>query len=133
MKNNKGTALITGGAKRVGHVLSLRLSQMGFNIALHYNHSKKEALQTKSVIKDQGKECEIFQCDLFDEKKVLQLIPQVYRKFPDLNLVINSASIFDKTDIKKLDLKSLNHNWAIHCKTPYILMSQFHKICGKGH
>lgn len=132
MKNKKGTALITGGAKRVGHVLSLRLAQMGYDIALHYNHSKKEALKTKSVIEDQGQRCELFQCDLFNEKKTTQLIAQVYRKFSDLNLIINSASIFDKTDIKKLDLKSLNQNWAIHCRTPYILMSQFHKMCGKG-
>ena len=40
------TALITGGAKRIGKEIALLLSILGYNVALHYNSSKSEAEKT---------------------------------------------------------------------------------------
>mgnify|MGYP001954302491 CR=1 FL=1 len=40
-------ALITGGGKRLGKAMSLYLADRGYNIALHYNSSDKEAKETE--------------------------------------------------------------------------------------
>ena len=37
------TALITGGAKRIGRAISLSLAEQGFDIIIHYSQSEKEA------------------------------------------------------------------------------------------
>ena len=40
MKKNLGTALITGGAKRIGKEIALHLARSGYDLVIHYNNSK---------------------------------------------------------------------------------------------
>ena len=37
------TAFITGASKRIGKSLAEHLSEKGWNVAVHYNHSEKPA------------------------------------------------------------------------------------------
>ena len=59
MQNEKA-ALVTGGAARIGKEMSLNLAQKGYDIALHYNSSEKEALATRKLLLKTGVECELF-------------------------------------------------------------------------
>ena len=63
-KKNKGTALVTGAANRIGRQLALHLAEEGYNIALHYHHSKAEAMHTAQTIYKKNVRCELFCCDL---------------------------------------------------------------------
>ena len=46
------TALITGGAKRIGKSMALHLAKNNWNVAIQYNKSKKDVLKLKSEISD---------------------------------------------------------------------------------
>ena len=133
MKNNTGTALVTGGSKRIGQAIVLRLAQLKFNIALHYKESKQEAEKLAKEIRKEGIRCETFSCNLEDQKQTSTLIKKVYAKFPDLNLLINSASIFKKSDFKTASLESLDEHFNINFKAPFILSRDFANLCKKGH
>ena len=76
--------------------------------------------------------CELFSCDLFDPQATAKLIGQVHKKFPDLNLLINSASIFDQCSFKETSLELLDKNFSLHVKAPLILSREFAKICQSG-
>ncbi|MGH9857429.1 MAG: SDR family NAD(P)-dependent oxidoreductase, partial [Acidobacteriota bacterium] len=52
------TALITGGARRLGRALAIHLRQAGCSIIVHYNRSKEEAQTLQSEIG-----CRLFQAD----------------------------------------------------------------------
>ncbi len=132
MKKTLGTALITGGSKRIGQAICLKLSQLGFSIALHYQHSKVDAKKTAQLIKDQDGQCKIFSANLLNEKQVSSLIYKVNQTFPNLNLLINNASIFEKSNLKTATVDSFNKHFAIHLKAPFILTQSFAKICKKG-
>jgi len=86
--------LVTGAAKRLGRQVALHLAREGYSIALHYHHSKAEAMSTAADIYKIGMRCELFACDLEDEAEVLKLVAQVFKAFPNLNVLVNSASIF---------------------------------------
>ena len=49
MKNKK-TVLVTGGSVRLGKKICIDLSLDGYNIIVHYNKSKKNALKIKKEI-----------------------------------------------------------------------------------
>lgn len=129
----RGTALVTGGAKRIGAAIALRLAHLTFNLALHCNQSKKEAQALAKQIRDTGAHCEIFACDLSDPQETSQLIEKVCRAFPDLNLLINSASVFKKSTLKTATLESLDEHFNINFKAPFILSRDFANLCKKGH
>jgi pteridine reductase len=129
----KSTALVTGGAKRLGHAMALHLAEQGYNIALHYNSSKSDALKTAEAIQKKGVKCEIFWANLALESDALKLVPAVHQAFPNLNLLINSASIFVPNQFGDEDLFLFKSHWDINFKAPYILSCSFKRLAKKGH
>ena len=128
-----GTALITGGSKRIGQAIALALAEMGYNIALHYNQSRGDAEKTADLAKKKGGKCTTFACDLSREKAVFALFKSVHQTFPDLNVLINSASIFEKSGLNTASLEAFNRHFAINLKAPLILISEFARVCKKGN
>lgn len=128
----KGTALVTGAAKRLGHEVALHLADQGYNIALHYNNSKKEAMATAQAIYKKNVRCELFSCDLANIKEAVRLLSEVYRSFPNLNLLVNSASIFIPNEFGAQDLSLFEAHWNINFKAPYVLSCEFARLAKKG-
>ncbi len=131
-KKTQGTALVTGGAKRIGQAIALCLAELNFNIALHYNHSLTEAEATAESIIQRGVRCELFPADLEKEDDVLTLVKESHQRFPDLNLLVNSASIFEPSGLSSDALKSFHRHFSINLNAPYMLTCEFAKICQQG-
>ncbi len=127
------SALVTGGAKRIGKEIALSLSLSGFKIALHYNHSQKEAREIQEEIQDLGGTCEIFACDFAKGTQTQKLIAAVKKRFPDLQLLINNASIFEMDSIFERSLKKFDTHFTVNFKTPFILTQEFARTCKSGH
>ncbi|MCA9405422.1 MAG: SDR family oxidoreductase [Candidatus Omnitrophica bacterium] len=131
-KSSQKSVLITGGARRIGAEIAVKLAGEGFDIALHYNRSRKEALKVVKAVQNLGRQCHLFQCDLGNEKDANQLVKAVVKKFPGLMLLVNNASLFEKSSIKQASLKSWNQHMNINFKAPFILIQGFAKACRKG-
>lgn len=131
-KTSQHAALVTGAAVRIGKGLALKLAELGFSVALHYNHSDKDVREVARLIKKKGGRCEIFQCDLADAEETKLLIGRVRERFPKLNLLINNASIFEKSDLTTASLDSLRQHFVINFDAPYILTCAFAEECKAG-
>jgi pteridine reductase len=129
---SSNAALITGGAQRIGKAIAITLADRGFDIALHYNHSRNEALSLAEEIRQRGVRCEILACDLGKESQVLLLLEKARKKFRHLNLLINNASIFKPSALDRQGLKALDAHWMINFKAPFILTEEFARLCGRG-
>lgn len=125
-------ALITGGAQRIGKEIAIVLAILGFDIALHYHRSAAEAKKTARHIRSYDARCEIFQCDLSREKEASGLMARVRKKFPHLRLLINSASVFEPSRLASGNLKVFHRHFDTNFKAPYILSSQFARLCRRG-
>lgn len=129
----KKAALVTGGAHRIGRAIALELACSGYDIALHYNSSKRQALKTARDVKNSDVRCLLFPCDFNKERDVFCLIEKVKRVFPCLNILINSASIFERRGFKDSDAELFNRTMNINLKTPFILSRDFARVFKKGH
>jgi NAD(P)-dependent dehydrogenase (short-subunit alcohol dehydrogenase family) len=130
---NLGAALITGAAKRIGRELALNLGQAGYDILISYNNSKQEAeVLAKKIIQDFGVQCQIFCCNLQDVEQTKKLAKFAVKTFPHLNLLINNASIFNKSKfLSGSDLELMN-NLNTHLISPLILSKEFAKNVEKN-
>ena len=98
------TALITGGAIRIGKDICKKLHENGYNIICHYNKSENEAKDLKSELNQlRENSCEIFCLDLNDFEQVEELITKISNNFNSLDVLVNNASSFFKTDIENHD------------------------------
>ncbi len=128
----KKAALITGGAKRIGKAISIFLAEKGYDIALHYNTSEKEAKVVKNEINKLGRKCDLYKCNLFNTKDLIPLVRKVKKSFPNLSLLVNNASIFEEGKFFETDNSFLDKHLNINFKAPFFLSQGFAKYCKKG-
>ncbi|MCL0045884.1 SDR family NAD(P)-dependent oxidoreductase, partial [Nitrospinaceae bacterium] len=57
------TALVTGGAVRLGRSIALHLAGRGYDIALHYGSSRETAEQTAEETRKFGVQCKTYCVD----------------------------------------------------------------------
>ncbi len=128
----KGAVLVTGGAKRIGRAIALALAGRGYNIALHYLTSEPEARELQSKIEAMNVRCRLFECDLADVKKVSTLIPSVLESFPDLEILVNNASIFVPKRFLDTSEDFLDRLFTVNFKAPFLLTRDFARHVRKG-
>ncbi len=131
MKN--GTVLITGAAKRVGKSVAIELAKHGYDIAIHFNRSKTHAEELRQTIREFGVHCEIFPCDLTQTDDLQPMMNSVFSQFPDCNVLINNASVFERTSFTDTRLCDFNKNFSLHVKAPFFLSQAFAKHCTAGN
>lgn len=98
---NKKTALITGGAKGIGAAICRSLAQDGYNIAINYNRSQKEAENLKTEL-SQITAVEIFKCDVSDSAQVEKMFSEIDNAFGGVDVLVNNAGVAEQalfTDI----------------------------------
>ncbi len=123
-------ALVTGGGKRLGKAISLGLADRGYDIAVHYNHSDKEAAETAEIIRGKGRKAEIFQANLTDITQVRDLIPKVVEVFPECKILVNSASIFEDIAFNDVTEEIFDRDFNTNFKAPFFLSQSFSKTNG---
>jgi pteridine reductase len=129
----KNAALVTGGAKRLGAGIALDLARSGWDIALHYNSSGKEAEESCDQIRSLGRSCSLFGGDLRDEKFLTELMTAAFSDFPHLNLLVNSASSFIRSDIGHTNAKIFDELVSVNFRAPFLLTKEFARFCKKGN
>lgn len=124
--------LITGAAIRLGRVIVLELAEAGWNIALHYHSSQKEAEKTAAEARAKGVKVEILKADLSNEKETSGLVARAAKKIGPLTALINSASLFENDDWKSASRKSWDAHMETNLRAPFLLSQQFACALPKG-
>ena len=125
-------ALVTGGGTRLGSHFALNLAKRGYDIALHYNSSAESAQQVAEQIQQLGQSCELFQYDFSAAQDAGELVRQVYQKFPQLSLLVNSASVYQAATTAETDAALLTQQFQVNFFTPYLLTKRFAELVSKG-
>ena len=125
MKEEK-TALITGGAKRLGRSISKELARAGYNVIIHYNSSENDAQSLREELLEFGVDVFLLQADLLNDNETLSLFDKCKKliKRP-VNLLVNNASIFEYDNIKTATLESWNRHQKSNLQAPFFLTQKF--------
>lgn len=93
------TALITGGAHRVGKAITLALARAGTNVIIHYNTSAGLAEETAAEAAALGVRTLTHRADISNPDDVRQMQGRAQSEFESVDILINSASFFLPTPI----------------------------------
>lgn len=113
-------ALITGGA-RIGKTVAEALAERGCNLLLTYRTSRSSIEDSIQKLQQIGVRAVAVQADLSLEKDVDSLIQEAERHFGRLDILINMASLYQKTPIEQLDISALQSNLAVDLQISYLL------------
>tara|TARA_X000001036_G_scaffold79579_1_gene71266 strand:- start:225 stop:950 length:726 start_codon:yes stop_codon:yes gene_type:complete len=97
------TIFITGAAKRIGKEIALTFKELGWNIIIHYNSSKKDADDLANEInKDNPDSAKTVQGNLDIKEDVQKILSEVSETFPSIDVLVNNASTFYPTPIDEI-------------------------------
>lgn len=112
-------ALVTGAGKRLGAAIAKALAADGYKIWVHFNRSAEEAGRTVEDIRTAGGEAEAVQFDLAETAS----LPQLVRGLGRIDVLVNSASVFDHDTADRLDPAAMQRILNINLVAPCLLAS----------
>lgn len=118
-------ALVTGAGKRVGRSIALKLAGAGWDIAVHYGHSAKEAEDVATLAREAGVQATTLKCDLADEADVATLIDRAAAQLGPIGLLVNNASIFEPDRLASVSRVSWDKHMEVNLRAPVVLMQTF--------
>jgi NAD(P)-dependent dehydrogenase (short-subunit alcohol dehydrogenase family) len=96
-KTNKRTALVTGGAVRLGRAIALALARAGMDVAIGYHRSAEDARRTVSALETHGVRAVALRANLADPTAARRLVERAVSAFGRLDVLVNNAAIFRRT------------------------------------
>ena len=121
-------ALVTGGAQRLGREIALALARAGWDIAVHYGQSQREAQATVADIQALGRRAVAVQADLADEASVSALFDTACAQLGGLDCVVNNASRFEPDRPETFAYPQLQAHMAPNLAAPLLLARRLHAL-----
>jgi NAD(P)-dependent dehydrogenase (short-subunit alcohol dehydrogenase family) len=115
------TALVTGGARRIGRAIALALANAGADVAITYRTSNTDAANTVREIAALGRNALALECDVRSEASAHKAIVDVIAGFGRLHLLVNSAAVFRTTPLESLSLEEWDTVFDTNTRGPFLM------------
>ena len=126
------TALVTGSAKRLGRAIALKLARCGMNIVAHYNTSQDESERLKKEVENLKAQAWRVEADLSKPEHAKELIDRSIELAGNIDLLINSASVFEQSSIMNFTEEAFQTEMQINALAPLALIRAFAKRTRTG-
>ena len=121
----RGTALITGGARRIGRALALTAAEAGYDVAVHHRGPAEEAEQLAAEIRTLGRKARPLAAELTDEAQTTTLVRRAAEALGPLTLLINNASVFRDDRFGSHTRSSWDAHIETNLRAPILLAQTF--------
>ena len=115
------TALVTGGARRIGRAVAIRLAEAGARVAVTYRRSEAEARETVQQIQAAGGHGLAIECDVRCEASVRAAVRAAAEGLHGLNILVNNAGIFDRGRFDALSIDAWDAVFETNARGPFLV------------
>jgi len=114
-------ALVTGGARRIGRAIALRLAASGANVAITYRDSQPEAEDTVRALAALDVDAFAVRTDLADAESIRQSVAAVVEEFGRLDLLVNNAGLFEQAALQEITPEQWDRMFATNTRAPFLM------------
>ena len=119
------TALITGGAQRIGKALCIGLAQAGANVIVHFNNSREAAADVAAEIQSSGRKAWTLGANLADRNQCAAVLERANEMSGSIDILVNNASVFPENTIGEFTGEDLDFNVQDNAFAPLLLSRSF--------
>ena len=124
------TALITGGAARIGAQIAKTLHRNNFKIIIHCNHSIEKAERLSDSLNSiTSGSAEVISGDLNKIENILNIVNSI----DSLDLLVNNASVFYPKTVEDSELDDWNDVINVNLRAPFFLSKGLSKKLTTNH
>lgn len=121
MTEARKTALVTGGARRIGAAMARDLAANGFAVAIHYENSREAVEALVSEIIAGGGSAVPLQANLANSTDAAGLVGQTQEALGLPDIIVNNASVFEDDAVRDFDETVWDRHFAVHLKAPALI------------
>lgn len=125
MANDRKTALVTGGARRIGRAIVEDLAAHGWAVAVHHGRSAEEAEALVRAIRGAGGEAIAVGGDLADTAALAGIVTEAVAALGPLALLVNNAATYVRDEPGGLDPAVWQRQIAVNLTAPVFLAEAF--------
>lgn len=115
------TALVTGGAKRIGRAIALALAEHGADVAITFLGSQVESEQTARDLAAHDVEAFAVRCDLTDPEDIFQAVTAVAESLSTIDILVNNAGFFESQSLEELSVEQWDRMFATNTRAPFLV------------
>jgi 3-oxoacyl-[acyl-carrier protein] reductase/pteridine reductase len=115
------SALVTGGARRIGREIALTLARAGADVAITYRNSQTEARQTAEEIASLGCRSMAVECDVRSEASVRAALKGVLGEFGRLDVLVNNAAAFESAPLEQISVEAWDRAFETNARGPFLV------------
>ena len=115
------SALVTGGARRVGRAIALALAEAGADVAITYRNSQSEARQTAEEIQSLGCRSIAVECDVRSEGSIRAALNWTTTVLGQLNIVVNNAAVFESVSLEQISVEQWDAVFETNTRGPFLV------------
>ena len=115
------TALVTGGARRVGRAIGHELAKAGANVVVHCRLSRAAAEATCAAVRACSVGAAVVVGDLGSAGDVSRIADEAEAAFGAIDVLVNNASTFFHTPIETLNADTWDRVLSVNLKGPFLL------------
>jgi len=132
MKLEGQTALVTGGAVRIGRAIVEALAERGCRVVVHYHRSGEAAQRLVAGLRAQGREAWAVGAALGTERAAEALLGRAWRVAGRVDILVNNAAGFSKEPLRESTEAALLAMLRPNLLAPVVLTRAFAARTGKG-
>ena len=126
------TALITGGAVRLGRAITVALAERGVHPVIHYRSSAGAAHALQAELGAAGAAASVVGGDLVSQEACEQVIGSARREAGSIDVLVNNAAVFRKESLAEATEQSVMAEFWPNLFAPLFLMRAFAEAEGRG-
>jgi 3-oxoacyl-[acyl-carrier protein] reductase/pteridine reductase len=115
------SALITGGARRIGRSIALALAHAGADVAITYKSSQADAATTAHEIESLGCRALALECDVRSEDSVRRALAAIVSEFGRLDVLVNNAALFETAPLESISLDQWDAVFETNARGPFLV------------
>jgi len=119
-KNLQGkVAVVTGARRGIGKAIALKLAQQGAKVVVS-DINQEECQKVVNKIKNLGSTGLAVKCDVTNKQDIDKMISETIKKFRQLDIMVNNASIVEYKSIQEMTEKDWQRTIDIDLKGVYL-------------
>lgn len=132
MKLTGKKALVTGGSRGIGAAIARRLAEDGADVVITYSASPDAAQKVVDTITASGRKGYAVKANAAEPETLSAPIEEAIKQLGGIDILVNSAGIFDGDEIAKTDLSTFDESLAVNVRAAFetVHIAQAHMASG---
>lgn len=117
---SKRVAIVTGSSRGIGRAIAIKLSTMGFKVAVNFRKRVEEALKTLDEIKKFGGDGIIVQADVSKGEEVDKMFDEILYSLGKPSVLVNNAGWGLATPLLNVDEKLWDRTMNVNLRSVFL-------------